>query len=193
MLFSLQDIINWLVIYRYWVIFPITIVEGPAISVLAGFLVAHGVFNLYLTYLILVAGNLTGDVLYYLLGRWSRMSFLLKWGKYVGFTKDRLGRIEKNYEQHSGKTLIIGKISHTIGAVFLISAGVARMPIRDFCGLIFSYAAKIVNLSPNWILFWRSLPPNKILSELRWRYKRFSGNNSGSSLLCSGQTTKKIF
>ncbi|MFH1182757.1 MAG: DedA family protein [Candidatus Moraniibacteriota bacterium] len=132
MFFSLQDVINWLIIYKYLVIFPITIVEGPAISIIAGFLSAHGILNLYLVYLVLVLGDLTGDTLYYLIGRWSRKSFLLKWGRFFGVTEEKLIKLEKHYEEHSGKTLIFGKISHAFGSAFLIAAGAAKMPLGRF-------------------------------------------------------------
>lgn len=132
MFISLQDIINWLIIYKYLVIFPITIVEGPIVTIIAGFLAAHGLLNVFIVFPVIVFGDLTGDILYYLIGRWGRDSFIVKWGYLIGLNENRINKLEKHFEQHSGKTLIFGKISHGIGSAFLMAAGVAKMPIRDF-------------------------------------------------------------
>jgi len=132
MFISLSETIAWLIHYKYAVILPIAVVEGPIVTIIGGFLAAHGFLNVYIVYLIVVIGDLMGDTLYYLLGRWSRRPFLINWGRFFGITQERLTKLERHYEKHSGKTLIFGKISHGIGSGILIAAGVAKMPIRDF-------------------------------------------------------------
>jgi len=126
---STQDIISWILAYKYVIIFPVTVFEGPIVTVIAGFLSAHGVLNIFIVYPIIVLGDLVGDLFYYSLGRWGRDSFIFSWLRFFGITDQRIERLEKHYEKHSGKTLVIGKITHGIGSIILIAAGVAKMPV----------------------------------------------------------------
>jgi len=126
------QIIQQLTQYRYLLLFPFTIIEGPIVTIIAGLLVSLDKLNFLLTFLIVILGDLTGDCLYYLLGRWGKDTFIKRWGKYIGLTERRLSVVEKHFEQHSGKTLIAGKLSHGIGAAFLVAAGVAKMPFWKF-------------------------------------------------------------
>jgi len=133
MFINLQQIVVWLVVYKYAVIFPVTIVEGPIVTVIAGFLAAHGLLNIFIVYPIIVLGDLTGDVLYYFVGKWGRNSNrVMRWVKYVGVTEKRIKKLEKHFARHSGKTLMAGKISHGVGSAVLFASGAAEMPIGRF-------------------------------------------------------------
>jgi membrane protein DedA with SNARE-associated domain len=108
------------------------IVEGPIITVIAGFLSSIGHLNLFAVYAVVVVGDLVGDSLYYALGYYGRKNFIERWGHFLGITVKRIERLEKHFKKHSGKTLIIGKLTNAIGAVLLVAAGVARIPFRKF-------------------------------------------------------------
>jgi membrane protein DedA with SNARE-associated domain len=71
MLIPLPDILIILEKYKYWLIFPIVIIEGPIIVVISGFLVYLGFLNAYITYIILVIGDSIGDSMYYAIGRYG--------------------------------------------------------------------------------------------------------------------------
>ena len=58
-------VIAILINYGYFLLFPIAVLEGPIISVIAGFLVLQGYFNILLVYAVMVVADLTGDFLYY--------------------------------------------------------------------------------------------------------------------------------
>ncbi len=111
-------------------------------TIIAGFLASLGHLNFLLSYIIIVAGDLTGDSLYYAFGRWGKKRFIHKYGHYVGLKPERIERIEKHFEKHSGKTLFLGKVSHGIGAIFLVAAGMAEMPYRKF--LWYNFIATII-------------------------------------------------
>ncbi len=133
MFFSLQNILLWLATYKYWVIFPISVFEGPIVAVLSGFLSAHGKINFVTAYFILVLGDVVGDLLYYFLGRWGRnTSIALGWRKITGASNARILKLEKYFKKHAGKTLLISKVTQGIGSVFLFAAGVAKVPIGKF-------------------------------------------------------------
>lgn len=133
MILSLSSLIAWLTQYRYAVMFPVVVFEGPIITVLGGFLAAHDILNVYIVYVIAVVGDLAGDMLYYSIGRWGRDNrWIRRWVKLVGITDKRIEKLENHFANHSGKTLIFGKISHGIGSVILFASGAAKMPIGEF-------------------------------------------------------------
>ena len=88
--------------------------------------------NVFLVYLIVVAGDVTGDLAWYGAGRWSRSGSDRRWGRYLGLNSERLQRIEQHFERHSGKTLVVGKFTQGVGALILFGAGAARMRPRRF-------------------------------------------------------------
>jgi membrane protein DedA with SNARE-associated domain len=128
---SAADLIALLIKYRYLIIFPIAVVEGPLVSAAAGFLVFLGYLNGFLTYVLLILADMVGDTLYYALGRFGGRKFVKKFGHYIGVDEKKLESLEKQFERHSGKIILGGK-TQAIGAVALIAAGMAKMPYRDF-------------------------------------------------------------
>jgi membrane-associated protein len=125
-----QQIILLLTAHKYLFLFPVVVVEGPIITVIAGFLSSLGLFNIFIAYAVVVVGDIVGDIIYYALGYYGGQRFVKRWGRFLGITLERVERLEKHFEKHSGKTLIIGKLSHGIGGVVLVAAGIAKMPLR---------------------------------------------------------------
>jgi len=116
----------------YALLFPIAIIEGPIITVVAGFLAADQVVNFFLVYLIVVAGDVTGDCFYYCIGRFGGKKFFDRWGRYFGITTERIASMEKHFSKHSGKTILISKITHGIGPAILIAAGASHVTFKKF-------------------------------------------------------------
>lgn len=133
---SLTQIIPILLRYKYWIIFPISVVEGPIISILSGFLVAGGILNPVGIFLILVLGDVMGDGLYYAIGRWGGRRFIHRWGHLFRLNEDSLLYVEKHFQNHPVKTLLFGK-AQALGSVILAVAGIAKMPFLKFLWLNF--------------------------------------------------------
>jgi membrane protein DedA with SNARE-associated domain len=129
---SFPQIIFLLTTYKYILLFPIVVVEGPIITVLAGLLSSLGLLNIFIAYAVVVVGDLVGDGIFYAFGSHGGQKFIGRWGHFFFITAERVQCLEKHFAEHSGKTLIIGKLSHTVGAVVLVAAGVARMPFWKF-------------------------------------------------------------
>lgn len=127
--------------YGYLILFPMVIVEGPIVTIIAGFLASIGVLNPVIAYAVVVAGDLGGDVLYYFAGRyWFNKTF----EKTLAFFKVSLARVKKleeNLHKHRGKVLFFGKLSHLIGVAILFVAGHAAVPFDDF--LWFNFLATL--------------------------------------------------
>ncbi len=125
-------VIGWLLQYRYVILFPLVIVEGPIITILAGFLASLGSLNLLICYPLIVIGDVVGDVIMYAQGRWGGKPAVEKWGHLFGIKPEIVGQLEEHFKKNPGKTLIWGKISHFLGGPVLIAAGMARMPLPEF-------------------------------------------------------------
>jgi membrane protein DedA with SNARE-associated domain len=140
-MFTVVHLVALLATYTYAVLFPLTVVEGPIITILAGYLASLGYANPFLVYAIVVTGDMTGDLAWYAAGRWGRQRYTGKWSKYVGITPERLLRIKKHFESHSGKTLVLGKLTQAVGALVLVGAGAARVRPRRF--IVFNLLATL--------------------------------------------------
>ncbi len=125
-------IINWLLAYKYFILFPIVAIEGPLVTMAIGFLVSLSLFNPYIALPIIIAGDVTSDVVYYFIGYFSHRFKWAYWiSEKIGLAK-RKERINNSFQKHGGKILLFGKLTHALGAVFLIGAGYAKMPLIKF-------------------------------------------------------------
>lgn len=129
---TLTSIVNHLLIYKYLYLFPISVLEGPIISIIAGFLASTNALNFWVAYLILIAGDLVGDTIYYCLGHFGRKSFLDRWGHYIGVDEKKVEQLETHFFDHGIKTLLVGKITQLPGGAILVAAGAAKMPYYKF-------------------------------------------------------------
>lgn len=118
--------------YKYALLFPVVVIEGPIITIIAGLLVASGQLNFWLTFFVVILGDLLGDIFYYLLGRFSIEKIRSNWLRFAGLTPERVSAVVVHFGDHGGKTLFVGKLSHGIGTVFLVAAGLAKMPVLQF-------------------------------------------------------------
>ena len=135
MTFSLLNFVFTLLIqYKYWLLVPIVMVEGPIATIIAGLLASFGFMNPYIVFPLIVVGDVLGDSLYYALGRFGSKHFLQGWGKYIGFTIQRAEKLKDHFRKHAGKTLLLGKFTHFLGAAVLVAAGLAMMPFFPFVG-----------------------------------------------------------
>ncbi len=142
MFLSLAQIISLLEYYGYALFFPIAVIEGPIVTILASFIASLGYLNVFIVYAISIAGDIVGDCIYYAIGRYGGRKFFDRWGKYVGVTEKDVAKLEKHFKKHTRKTLIIAKFTHGIGAVFLMAAGAARVPIGEF--VLFNFLPTLV-------------------------------------------------
>lgn len=131
-MWSFAQVLHWLLIYKYLVLFPVAVLEGPIAAIVAGYFSSLGFLNVYAAYLILVIGDLIGDYSYYAMGRWGGAPFLKRWGRYLGVGKKQVQKLECAFERHTAKTLLLGKLTQGVGAFVLIAAGIARISVAEF-------------------------------------------------------------
>lgn len=122
--------------YKYWLIFPIAIFEGPIVTVIAGFLVYLGFLNGYAAYVILVFADILGDYLHYALGKYAgKTTWFKKFGGWFGYHEENEKKVEDHFKKHKVTTLLFSKISHGIGGFVQIIAGMINFSLPEFLWL----------------------------------------------------------
>ena len=138
MFISPTEVLTILEQYKYFVIFPIVIFEGPIITIISGFLIYLGVLNPYVTYVLLIVGDLIGDSLYYSIGRfWGRSLWVKKLAPLLGFKGNSVDTIENHFKKHLYKTLFIAKFSHGMGGTIQASSGIAKVNFGKYLWINF--------------------------------------------------------
>src|SRR3989339_621392 len=106
---KMAGLIALLTTYKYVIVFPLGIFEGPIIAVLCGFLATQGLLSWYFAYLVLVFADAVGDWAYYALGRFG-YPLIRKWGHYVGITPERIETAPPNFSNNTFKMVAASKL-----------------------------------------------------------------------------------
>lgn len=129
---SLENTLALLLQYKYLILFPISVMEGPIISIIAGVMIARDLFDPLLTWTILVMGDVVGDTLYYCLGRYGGRPFIKKHGHLLKLREEKMSEWEEHFHHKAPKrTLFLGK-TQPWGSVILFAAGATKMPYLKF-------------------------------------------------------------
>ncbi len=113
-------------------LFPLAVVEGPIVTVIAAYLASLGYLNIFAVFAVVVAADLVGDSIMYLLGRFGHDVIVKRWGPRFGVDARQLAGIEAHFRSRGGRTLLIGKLTHAVGFIILFIAGASRMPFLSF-------------------------------------------------------------
>ena len=109
------------------IVFPIAIVEGPIITVVAAYLASQEILNIYGVYAVVVAADLVGDTILYVVGRYGSGLIPNHAWQRAESSHDGRTALTAHFRRHGGKTLIIGKLTHSAGFAILLAAGASRM------------------------------------------------------------------
>lgn len=123
--------------YGYFILFPIAIVEGPIVTIIAGFFVSMAFLNFFLVYAIVVAGDVVGDTLCYMIGRWGGAVFFRWVGPYVGITQEKLEKVKTYFDLHSHRAITLSKLIHGFGFTGLMVAGSLKVPYQKYITICF--------------------------------------------------------
>lgn len=138
MFFSPSELLSLLGQYKYWVIFPIAVIEGPIITIISGFLVNSGVLSGILAYSILVVADVLGDTVYYFTGRfWRSSNWVKRLMGFFGYDENTEAFLEEHFRKHKFKTFLIGKFTHGIGGMIEIASGIAGISFWQYLFISF--------------------------------------------------------
>lgn len=127
-----QGIFHFLQYYGYWLMLPLMIIEGPVVTLLSAMMASLGAFNVFVVFLLSIAGDLIGDVLFYYFGYRFGLGFVRGMGKYIGITEKLVSRMEKYFECHGGKTIFLVKSTTGLCWATFVTAGIVKMDFRKF-------------------------------------------------------------
>lgn len=138
------DFITELILqYRYWILIPLSLVEGPVVAFVAGTFAAIGFFNIYFLTVLFFVRDVGLDGVYYALGYFGgHTAFAERMLKRIGITDDHLVRVRVLWERRPAMTMLIGKLSYGIASAFIVVAGMVKMPLRTF----FAYGSLVAVL-----------------------------------------------
>ena len=174
-----------LLTYRYWVLLPLAIVEGPMLAFVCGLLVSLGYLNPVFTLLILVLGDIIPDTIFYLSGRYgSERPIVQRWAARIGVTNEHLADAKRLWNSHPGKTMLMSKFAYGISSAFLFMAGLMRMPIYTFYGysVSISFAHYIVIMTVGYFFGATIVGAGEIVRMIEYGV-------AGAALLISGYVT----
>ncbi|HCR52541.1 TPA: hypothetical protein DIV48_02725 [Candidatus Kaiserbacteria bacterium] len=136
--------------YRYWILIPLSFIEGPVVAFVAGTLAALGYFNIYFLAPLFFVRDVGLDLMYYAIGHFGgRTDFAKRMLAKIGVTPDHLEHVRVLWERRPGMTMLIGKLSYGIASAFIVVAGMVKMPLRTF----FAYGSVVAVLQYGTLLF----------------------------------------
>lgn len=118
--------------YRYFLLFPIAVVEGPIVTIIAGFLSSTGIMNFYIAYFVVAVGDLVGDSIIYYFGHRSGRNGVPRWLHVFGITEPRVATLKERFIANPKKIFSFGKVAHGVGSAVIFASGITQYPYRKF-------------------------------------------------------------
>lgn len=133
-----------ILLYKYVLLIPLAIIEGPMVSIYSGFLIQGGIMRVVPAYLCLMLGDLLGDVGWYLVGYYSGRPFIRRFGKYFSITDESVATATRVFHRHNQFILLFSKITTGFGLALavLVTAGMVKIPFRRY--LLLNFLGQIV-------------------------------------------------
>ena len=127
-------IAQWLLVYRYQIAYPLGIIHGPLVMFLSGILVRLGILEFWTIYFVLIGSDLTGDVVWYYVGRHGAATLIEKYGRFLGISRENLEGARGFFHGHQAKILFISKMTAGFGfaPAVLVAAGAAKVSFKRY-------------------------------------------------------------
>jgi membrane protein DedA with SNARE-associated domain len=137
---SPQHIASLIIEYRYWILVPFAIVEGPIVAFISGTLASLGYFNIFVLMVFFFARDMIMDAAWYYLGYFGyRTAFIKRMLAKMNIQESHIKDVHELWDKYPARTMFIGKLSYGIAAAFVAVAGVVKMSLTKF----FSYGALV--------------------------------------------------
>jgi undecaprenyl-diphosphatase len=108
------------------------IAPGEFTILVGGVVAGQGRIDVMLLIGIVWACAVAGDLTSYFLGRRLGRGFMERHGPRVKITHARLEQVERFFDRHGGKAILIGRFVGLVRAIAPFLAGSSRMPLRRF-------------------------------------------------------------
>jgi len=100
---------------------------GETILLASGVLVQRGHLDLGDAIVFGILGAVLGDQIGYWVGREGGRPFVLRWGRYLLITPEKLARAEAFFERHGGKAVFLARFFSGLRVFGALVAGISRM------------------------------------------------------------------
>ena len=139
-----MDITALILAYRYFIIVPLTLIEGPIVMMVSGVLLGLGYFDFWILYAVLMGSDLLADIIWYWLGYHYGYRFMARYGKYVSIEEKEISAVRKLFHRYHDRILIISKLTMGFGfaVVTLFTAGLSHVPFKKY--LMLNFLGQIV-------------------------------------------------
>ncbi len=135
----METLLASILLYKYVLLIPLAIIEGPMVSIYSGFLIQDGTMRVAPAYLALMLGDLLGDIWWYAVGYFSGTPFIRRFGKYFSITEASVATATRVFHRHKDFILLFSKITTGFGLALavLVTAGIVKVPFRRYLFLNF--------------------------------------------------------
>ena len=125
-------------------------VPGETILILAAVYAGTGRLNIFLVALVGFCGAVLGDNVGFAIGHLGGRRLVLRYGRYVFITPERLDRATEFFERHGGKIIVVARFIEGLRQANGIVAGITGMHWRRF--LLFNAIGAAL-----WVGVWTTL------------------------------------
>jgi len=153
----MEQVLSLIGHYGYLVVFFGVMLEstgvplpGETILIAAGILAQRGHLDVGDAIVFGILGAVIGDQIGYWAGREGGRPFVLRWGRYVRITPERLERTERFFDRHGGKAVFLARFFAGFRVFGALVAGISRMRWGTFAlynflgGAVWATAAVLV-------------------------------------------------
>ena len=122
--------------WSYALLVLLVATEGPISTLLGAAAAAAGILDIRFVFLSALIGNVTGDVLWYTVGRINNLERIHRFGRWVGLHQRHIDRLEAEMHLHATKLIVLSKLAIGLIIPTLIAAGLARIALRRWLPLV---------------------------------------------------------
>jgi membrane protein DedA with SNARE-associated domain len=174
--------------YGYWAVFGAILLEdfglpvpGETMLIASALLASQGHMHIVPLLLIACVAAVTGDNIGYAIGRFGGRRLVLRYGRYVLITEERLQKAEGFFRRYGGVVVAVARFLAGLRQLNGIVAGTVKMRWRRF--LVYNMLGAAL-----WVAFWGML-----FYELGEKAARFgAGFNKVEFLLAFGVATALV-
>ncbi len=138
-IFSTAYINSLLSTYGYLGLFGMMALEGASLPIpsevivpIAGYLAAKGVFNFYIAALAILAGNMIGVVIDYVIGYFIGKDVVYKHLHLFHIHKEQIDAFDSWFNRNGGFAVFVSRMIPVLRGLISFPAGFARMPFKKF-------------------------------------------------------------
>jgi membrane protein DedA with SNARE-associated domain len=120
--------------YGLWAIFVLVLLEdfgipvpGETVLIAGAVYAGAGQLNIVAVGVVGFVAAVIGDNIGYAIGRFGGHAVVLRWGRYVGMTADRLDKAQDFFNRHGGKIITIARFIEGLRQANGIIAGIIEM------------------------------------------------------------------